>query len=243
MTARANGVYLFGQYRLDAAGTALFNGTTLVPLTPKALKVLLTLVERAGAVVDKETLLQEVWADTFVEEGIVAHNISTLRHVLRNGRDSVTIQTLPKRGYRLVGDVRLESCDDAEVLASPVTAIANAAALDAPAAGPAATDLQRWLIAGDRQIPLRDGAQTVGRDRSADIRLDSLSVSRCHARLTVAGAEITVEDLGSKNGTWLRRARLTGPTRLEDGDDVRFGTVTVILRNLLAPGATDTTPA
>lgn len=78
--------------------------------------MLLTLVENSGHTVDKETLMASVWADSFVEEGSLNRNISTLRKVL--GEDSHSprlVKTVPKRGYRFEGAVREIIVDDEEV--------------------------------------------------------------------------------------------------------------------------------
>jgi pSer/pThr/pTyr-binding forkhead associated (FHA) protein len=53
--------------------------------------------------------------------------------------------------------------------------------------------------------------------------IDALGVSRHHARITLAGMEATLEDLGSKNGTYLQGRRLPAPSRLQDGDQIRLG--------------------
>ena len=97
-----------------------------------------------------------------------------------------------------------------------------------------------WLAWGDREYALREGAQIVGRGPAADVRIDALSISREHARLCWHGVEATVEDLGSKNGTYVGASKVDGPRRIEDGDEIRLGTVTVVFRNLLAPGSTAT---
>jgi eukaryotic-like serine/threonine-protein kinase len=99
----ARGDYVFGDYRLDAGARLLRCGDEVVPLTPKALRVLLALARNAGNVVDKQALLEEVWPNTFVEEGILTYNISALRRAIDHG---IKIQTLPKRGYRLMSEVR-----------------------------------------------------------------------------------------------------------------------------------------
>src|ERR1044072_5966264 len=96
--------YRFGDFQLDTATRILKRDGAPVPLTPKAFDTLVALVTRGGAVVEKEDLLKEVWPDTFVEEATLAQNIFTLRRVL--GREgSRYIETVPKRGYRFVGDV------------------------------------------------------------------------------------------------------------------------------------------
>jgi pSer/pThr/pTyr-binding forkhead associated (FHA) protein len=74
------------------------------------------------------------------------------------------------------------------------------------------------------------GENVVGRDPGVQVWLDSASVSRRHARITVEGDRVTVEDLNSKNGTRVRGNRISTPWRLADGDEVRFGSIGVTLR-------------
>ena len=80
---------------------------TPISLTPKAYQTLLVLLKHHGETVEKEFLLNEVWADTFVEETTLAQNILTLRKTLgRYQNDKEFIVTFPRRGYRFVGEVR-----------------------------------------------------------------------------------------------------------------------------------------
>src|SRR5882672_5201453 len=95
-----------GVFRLDPAARVLFCRDEVVPLPPKALDTLLFLVERRGDVVDKETLLKEIWPDTFVEEGSLTRNVYVLRKVFADQSSGTEwIETIPKRGYRFVGPV------------------------------------------------------------------------------------------------------------------------------------------
>ena len=111
----AGRLFEFGDFRLDPAERLLFRSDKHVPLPPKAVDMLLLLVERRGHIVDKDTLLKELWPDTFVEEGNLAQNISVLRKILTEGRDGKEmIETIPKRGYRFIAEVH-------EVAASPAT--------------------------------------------------------------------------------------------------------------------------
>src|SRR5204863_4967763 len=76
-------------------------------LAPKVFDILLTLVEKSGRVLDKDELIQQVWADTFVEEGNLARNVSTLRKALGESAEGRQyIETIPRRGYRFVAPVR-----------------------------------------------------------------------------------------------------------------------------------------
>ena len=67
-------------------------------------------------------------------------------------------------------------------------------------------------------------------------------MSRHHARIVVADTEATLEDLGSKNGTMLNGRRVFTPTILADRDEVRLGSVRIVVRVLRPAGSTVTTP-
>jgi DNA-binding winged helix-turn-helix (wHTH) protein/tetratricopeptide (TPR) repeat protein len=94
--------YQFGPYRLDPLARTLLRDNEAVDLTPKAAETLRVLVQHAGLVVSKETLLREVWPGTFVEEGGLTRNICDLRHALTGLDNGSPIQTIPRRGYRFV---------------------------------------------------------------------------------------------------------------------------------------------
>ena len=121
-------------------------------------------------------------------------------------------------GYWFVGNVRAE--DAGAEVARPV--------------------VRYWLVWEGRQVPLTQGDNVLGRARDAEVWLDAPGVSRNHARITVSGQDATVEDLDSKNGTFVRGDRITTPCRLADGDQIRLGSVVVTFRIPPAPGSTDT---
>src|SRR5690349_21408015 len=102
-------LYEFGPFRLDASARLLYRGERVVPLTPKVFETLLVLVEHRGQVLTKETLLQAVWPDSFVEESSLSQNIFLLRRMLKEdgdgGDDRTFIETIPRRGYRFVAEV------------------------------------------------------------------------------------------------------------------------------------------
>src|SRR5262249_52762695 len=100
-------IYEFGPFRLDAAEHLLLRDGESVSLTPKAFDLLLALVERHGRLLEKEDLMKKVWPDTIVEEANLASNISLLRKALGDGENGHRyIETVPKRGYRFVAQVR-----------------------------------------------------------------------------------------------------------------------------------------
>src|SRR5205807_8474361 len=105
--------YEFGPFRLDATEHVLFRDGAVIPLKPKVFETLLVLVKSSGHVIEKDELMKTLWADTVVEENNLNQNISALRRALGDG-DNVGhyIETVPRRGYRFIADVR-ESRDEA----------------------------------------------------------------------------------------------------------------------------------
>lgn len=95
--------YEFDDFRLDAEDHSLWRGGELVQIFPKALEILVLLVDKKGAVVSRDELLEAVWQDTFVEEANITYTVSQLRKTLGSKN---YIQTVPKHGYRFKADVR-----------------------------------------------------------------------------------------------------------------------------------------
>ena len=99
--------YSFAEFNLEAENLLLLRNSEVVPLAPKAVEVLLTLLKSDGKLITKQEILDKVWADTFVEEANLTHHISALRKALgedKNGRKF--IETIPRRGYRFVAEVK-----------------------------------------------------------------------------------------------------------------------------------------
>ena len=105
MSHRSQQIYEFESFRLDVAERLLLRDGDVVPLQPKVFDLLLALVEHQGRLLEKDELMKLVWPDTVVEEANLANNISILRKTLgENGQQF--IETVPKRGYRFVAQVR-----------------------------------------------------------------------------------------------------------------------------------------
>ena len=116
MAKQVKQLYKFGPFELHPAQGILLREGRIVQLTPKAVDLLLALVESGGRVVSKEDLLQRVWPDSFVEEANLSHNIYKLREALGGSADGEQyIETLPRRGYRFVAAVE-EIGDDGDVI-------------------------------------------------------------------------------------------------------------------------------
>jgi Tol biopolymer transport system component/DNA-binding winged helix-turn-helix (wHTH) protein len=104
--------FSFGNFTLDLEKRLLLRDGEPVPLTPKAFDTLALLVRRSGHVVGKAELLDEIWADAFVEESTIAQNVFTLRKALgQNHTENQFIETVPKHGYRFIAHVK--AIDDA----------------------------------------------------------------------------------------------------------------------------------
>src|SRR5262245_56210487 len=99
-------VYAFGPYSLDVEERRLSHAGEIVPLAPKAFDVLVALVRRAGTLVTKRELLDQVWRDVSVEEGVLSVYVSTLRKSLGESAEGIAyIETVPRAGYRFSAGV------------------------------------------------------------------------------------------------------------------------------------------
>jgi DNA-binding winged helix-turn-helix (wHTH) protein/TolB-like protein/Tfp pilus assembly protein PilF len=105
MSNPVNQFYEIGPFRIDVANRLLLRDGAPLPLTPKAVDTLLALVQHNGQVLNKEELMKLVWPDSVVEEGNLTQNIYLLRKTLSEGSNGRNyIETIPRRGYRFVGD-------------------------------------------------------------------------------------------------------------------------------------------
>ena len=198
--------YTFGSTRVDAATRGISGPAGEVRLTRKAWELLLLLLERRPNAVSKAEIHARVWPETFVSESSVQSLVHEIRRAIDHGAAQSWIRTVHGIGYRFGG---------------PVAAI-----------GPAAESSQRpaaWLIGGSARVALHSGENIVGRGSEDVVEIEAPTISRHHARIVV-GESATIEDLASKNGTWLDEERLTAPRPLPDGASVRLGSVRLTFR-------------
>jgi TolB-like protein/DNA-binding winged helix-turn-helix (wHTH) protein/tetratricopeptide (TPR) repeat protein len=107
MSLQVKAIFEFGVFRLNPAERLLLREEVPVRLPPKAFDALVLLVENPGHLLEKEELLRKVWPGTFVEESNLAQHISILRKALQDGEEGLRyIETVPRRGYRFVAEVR-----------------------------------------------------------------------------------------------------------------------------------------
>ena len=100
--------WCFGRFQLDRENASLWDGAHRLALRPKTFELLVYLVEHAGALVSKETLLEAVWPDTVVAEGVLTTSIGELRKVLgETAKQPQCIATEHRRGYRFIAPVTM----------------------------------------------------------------------------------------------------------------------------------------
>lgn len=192
---------LFGDFTLDSSSRQLLRAGRPVHLSRRAFDALCVLAERRPAAVTKEELHARLWPDTFVVDANLSVVIAEIRRALGDDAHAASfIRTVHRVGYAFCAE------------ATPASVVLAKAA-------------PCWLMCLDRPIPLAEGDNIIGRDPDCAIWLDDAGVSRRHARIRVTGDAAVIEDLGSKNGTWVGGARLSAPRQLADGDRVRLGPI------------------
>jgi DNA-binding winged helix-turn-helix (wHTH) protein len=209
----------FGDFSVDFGSRQLLRRAEEIHLGPKAFELLEALLKNRPRALSKAQLQSHLWPRTFVSESNLTSVVTELRAALRDeARRPRFIRTVYGFGYAFCGEA-------AEV---------------ADAVFPGTTRAMRLrLFLDDREIALREGENILGRLDEGVAWLESPTVSRRHARILVSSGQATLEDLGSKNGTFLRGQRLTSPARLSDGDEILLGHVHMTFR-VLPPVSTRT---
>ena len=210
--------YRFGPFTLDYGTRQLLSDADEIHLSPKAFELLTILLANRPRAVSKAELQERLWPSTFVEETNLAGLVAEIRRALADSATRpVFLRTVYRFGYRFVGEV-VES--DAGPRAMP--------------AGP-----RPCVVFENRQTLLLEGANIIGRASDSTIQCDATGVSRHHARILVSTGEATLEDLESKNGTYLHGERIMS-ARLADGDEIRLGTARLTFRIKPPLGPTET---
>jgi len=125
-------IYEFGEFRLDPDEQLLLHEGQPVAVTPKVFETLLILLNSDGRLIDKDEFIGQLWPNVFVEDVALAQNISQLRKALSDGKNgSQMIQTVPKRGYRLLVPVNRVTVEERTVEVKP-SQKANGAAVGLP---------------------------------------------------------------------------------------------------------------
>ena len=210
--------YRFGAFELDCDTRVLQGSGEEIHLSPKAFDLLAILLTNRPRALAKAELLERLWPSTFVEETNLAGLVAEIRRALGDSAtEPVYLRTVYRFGYRFVGEVS-ERGDAART--SPLSARA-------------------LVVFDNRQTLLLEGTSIIGRAPDATIVCDAPGVSRHHARIVMLNGVATIQDLGSKNGTYIKQERVTS-AQLADGDEIRLGTAHLMFRVGPLLDATDT---
>jgi DNA-binding winged helix-turn-helix (wHTH) protein len=210
----------FADCTIDVDARTVWRGNRALHLSPKAFDLLAVLVEHPTRVLTKRELFDRIWPDVFVSDASLARVVKEVRQALGDSpRDARIVRTVYGHGY---------------AFAAPV--LSDGASRTGAGGGRATC----WLTARTRSFGLGQGEHVIGRDPGVRIWLDSPKVSRRHARIVVSDAAATIDDLLSKNGTWVRSVRLIAPALLQDGDVIRVGPFSLTFRTAPTLAVTET---
>ncbi len=177
---KAEGVFQFGKFHVDALARTLRREETLVTLNRRAFDVLLYLVQNPGKVVTRDELLKNVWSDTFVDENSLAQSVSALRRALEEKPgDNNYIVTLPGRGYQFVTPVQVLAPENLSIVpdAAPVAGH-----------GPSGMLFQQQTISTSviteekQQLSLPDPRRRTGMRLAAALTIAVIAVAGFYAR-------------------------------------------------------------
>jgi DNA-binding winged helix-turn-helix (wHTH) protein len=200
----------FGDFVFDSRLRELRSGATVAHLTPKAFALLETLLQARPRPVSKEYLYEHLWPQTYVGDTNLKMLVSVLRIVLGDdSRNPTWVKTVYGFGYAFASEnvIDLPEQDD-ETRGS----------------------IMFRLLIGEQVFALSPGSNIIGREDDANVVIDSDSVSRHHAVIVIRGEDALIEDLGSKNGTFIASRRIEAAAGLKDGDTIRLGSVALTFR-------------
>ena len=200
----------FGRFTIDPDTRQLLCDGAEIHLSPKAFDVLWALVQHRPKVIEKTELYAQIWPDTHVVDANLNVLIGEIRRAIGDKPQKAEfIRTVHGVGYAFSG-----------------------AAVNVQEAPAAPRALLCWVVWKGRTFPLSEGDNVIGRDPGCSVWLDAPGVSRRHARIRIdsSNRRVALDDLGSTNGTLVRRSRIHGTIALNDGDPITVGTVDLIIR-------------
>jgi DNA-binding winged helix-turn-helix (wHTH) protein len=191
-----------------------------VHLSPKAFDLLCLLIEQRPKVLEKRVLHARIWPDTFVGDATLNVLVGEIRKAIDDDvRQPRFIRTVHGVGYAFCGQV----ADEAAPGADGTLRLRRTASAD---------KLLCWLTWRGTTFRLDEGDNVIGRGPRCAVFLDVDGVSRRHANIHIDAErrDVTVADLGSTNGTFIGRTRVTSPMVLQDDDRITVGSVELRVR-------------
>ena len=199
----------FDDLTFDSDTRQVWAGKKEVRLSPKAFDQLALLVDRRPKAVSKADIREHLWPGTFVSDSSLPSLMSEIRDaIVDHRRKPGLLRTLHGFGYAFQAEQG--SATKTEVAPNDSTTA--------------------WLIGSTAEVALLRGENIIGREGDGLILVKSSTVSRRHARLAIDASGAVVEDLGSKNGTYVNDRRINSPTPVVNGDQIRIGSLLFTFR-------------
>ncbi len=212
----------FGDCVFDGNARLVFRAERPVEISPKAFDLLGLLIEARPGAVSKADIFARLWPDVHVSDANLPNLVGELRAALGDeARRSRIIRTVPRFGYVFCAPARAERRVSDPALAR--------------------SGLGYRLIWGPREFALEPGENLIGRDSEAVVWIDDERVSRRHARILIGPDGARIEDLGSKNGTYVEGKKIRGAVSLANRETVKIGPAKLTLRLLRRTGSTRST--
>jgi len=225
----------FGEFELDVAAYTLRRTGHRIKLEKIPMEVLILLVRRAGILVTRTEIQAALWgSDVFVDQDAAINTaIRKIRRALGDDAEHPRfLETVVGKGYRFSAPVAADR--DASLEGSDVDA-------GAVSADRLHDHLATYLLTrGKREFVLVAGENLLGRDPEVNVRVEHPSVSRHHARISIHSAQAVLEDLKSRNGTFLDGRRIDAPTEIRHGATIGLGPIT--LSFVVLPAGASTRP-
>jgi DNA-binding winged helix-turn-helix (wHTH) protein len=226
--------FRFAEFELDVAAYALKHRGESVKLERIPMDVLILLVERAGTLVERSSIQAQLWGpEIFVEHDAAINTaIRKIRHALGdNAARPRFVETVVGKGYKFIAP--LESVTG---LSKEGERGANSRA--EPSARKRPLFPRYSVTVGKQEFVLNSAETPLGRDPATGVYVDHPSVSRRHARISIESDGVVLQDLGSRNGTFLNGRRVDGPAKIHHNDVIGLGPITLVFHIARAPAST-----
>jgi len=197
----------FGEFTLDTDLRQLSCGGIDRDLSPQGFELLNVLIDNRPRALSKRQIYEHLWPNVSFSDATLTSLVAEVRRALNETAiGEEFLRTVPRFGYVFHGD---------------------AYEVGPPTPPRMSGRIRGWLVLPSGPMCLRDGDYVLGRNDDVTVRFDSMTVSRHHARIRVSRDGATIEDLHSRNGTFLNGERLTTPVPLADGDEIGLGLITL----------------
>ena len=225
------GCIKFAEFELDLGAYALRRPDGPLRLEKLPMEILILLVQRAGTLVQRSEIQAMLWGpDVYVEhDSAINTAVRKIRRTLGDDAEHPRfVETVVGKGYRFIAPVESDASPQAQVSATHGRSSA------------------RWqrvfpsysVTRGRQEFALEAGETVFGRDPTAGVYVDHPSVSRRHACISIGSQGAVLEDLKSRNGTFVNGCSIDGPTKIEHGALIGLGLITLTFIVMAAPAST-----